>query len=90
MLLDSGLKFEDRRVSDRNKEINGKKKSQKEERTYRSSVGREWIAHDIRITGHDALSSKAIQAISIDYLKDVWKINGLTSSRSPSYNSSHQ
>ena len=41
------------------------------------------IAHDIGITGHDMLSSKAIQAIGIDHPRDVWRINGLTGSRSP-------
>ena len=29
------------------------------------------------------LSSKAIQAIGIDHPRDVWRINGLTGSRSP-------
>ena len=29
------------------------------------------------------LSSKAIQAIDIDHPRDVWRINGLTGSRSP-------
>ena len=66
-----------------NKKRNGKKKEQKEERTHCSSVGREGTAHDIRITRHDALSSKAIRAISIDCPRDVWRINGLTNSRSP-------
>ena len=53
------------------------------ERTHCSSVGRERIAHDIRVVGHDTLPSKAIRAIGIDRPKDMWRINGLTDSRSP-------
>ena len=41
------------------------------------------IAHDIRVTGHDTFPSKAIHAISIDCPRDMWRINGLTGSRSP-------
>ena len=41
------------------------------------------IAHDIRVTGCDTFPSKAIHAISIDCPRDMWRINGLTSSRSP-------
>ena len=33
--------------------------------------------------GHNTLPSKAIQAISIDCPRDMWRINGFTSSRSP-------
>ena len=47
------------------------------------SVGREMIAHDIRVTRHDTFPSKAIHAISIDCPRDMWRINGLTGSRSP-------
>ena len=47
------------------------------------SVGRERIAYDIRIARHDTLLSKAIWAISIDRPRDMWRINGFTSSRSP-------
>ena len=61
----------------------GKERGQRDERTHRSSVGRERIAHDIRIAGHDTLPSKAIQAISIDRPRDMWRINGFTSNRSP-------
>ena len=46
-----------------------KRRKTKGERTYRPSVGRERITHDIRITGHYTLLSKAI--------------NGLIDSRSP-------
>ena len=41
------------------------------------------IAHDIRVTGHNTFPSKAIHAISIDYPRDMWRINGLIGSRSP-------
>ena len=41
------------------------------------------IAHDIRVTRHDTFPSKAIHAISIDCPRDMWRINGLTGSRSP-------
>ena len=33
--------------------------------------------------GHNTLPSKAIQAISIDRPRDMWRINGFTSSWSP-------
>ena len=90
MLLDSGLQFKERRVSDLNKKGNGKKRKKKREgRTYRSSLRRERITHDVRVIGHDTLLSKAIQAISIDYPRDMWWINGLTSSRSPPITISH-
>ena len=62
-------------------EIWQKEKGQKEKRTHHLSVRKENIAHDIRITGHGTLSSKAIRAISIDHPREVWRINGLTSSR---------
>ena len=55
----------------------------KGERTYRPSVGRERIARDIRITGHGTLPSKAIRTISIDHLREMWRVNRLTNSRSP-------
>ena len=58
-----------------------KEKEQREERTHHLSVGREMIAHDIRITRHNALLSKAIQAICIDRLRKVWKVNELTGNR---------
>ena len=48
-----------------------KKKEQKEERTHYSSVGRDRIAPDIGITGHDTIPSKTIRAISIDHPRDV-------------------
>ena len=41
----------------------------------------EGIAHDIRITRHGTLSSKAIRAISIDRPREMWRVNGLTGSR---------
>ena len=47
------------------------------------SVGRKRIAHDIRIMRHGMPLSKAIRAISIDYLRKMCRINGLTSNRSP-------
>ena len=59
-----------------------KEKEQREGRTYRLSVRRERIAHDIRVTEHNTLMSKAIQAICIDCLRRG-RIDGLTSNRSP-------
>ena len=47
------------------------------------SVGRERIAHDIRVSGHDMLPSKAIWTIDIDRTRDMWRIDGLTGNRSP-------
>ena len=58
-------------------------KERKEKRTHRSSVGRERITHAIRIIGHNMLSSKAIRALSIDCPREMWRVNGLTGSRSP-------
>ena len=58
-----------------------KEKEQKEERTHRPSVGREKIAHDIKIMGHNTLSSKAIRVIVIDHPRKVWRVNKLTGSR---------
>ena len=58
-------------------------KERKEKRTHRSSVGRERIAHAIRITRHNTLSSKAIKALSIDCPREMRRVNGLTGSRSP-------
>ena len=39
------------------------------------------VAHDIGIMGHGALPSKAIRAISIDYPRKMWRVNGLVGSR---------
>ena len=47
------------------------------------------MAHDIRVMGHGMLSSKAIQAISIDYPRNMRRINGLTDSRIPLITISH-
>jgi len=47
------------------------------------SVGRERITHKIRVLGHDTLPSKAIQAISINLPRNMWRINGLIGSMSP-------
>ena len=58
-------------------------KQRKEKRTHCSSVGRERIAHAIRITRHNTLSSKAIKALSIDCPREMQRANGLTGSRSP-------
>ena len=58
-----------------------KEKEQREGRTHRSGVGRKKIAHDIRVTGHDTLPSKAIRAISIGHLREMWRVNKLTNSR---------
>ena len=68
-------------LTETKREIWKQKKGQKEKRTHHSSVGKERIAHDIRITGHSMLPIKAIQAISIDHPREVWRINGLTGSR---------
>ena len=65
------------------KEKRKQKKNQKEEITHRTSVGRERIAHDIKVVGHDTFLSKAIWTIGIDHPRDIWRINGLTSSKSP-------
>ena len=46
------------------------------------SVGRERITHKIRVLGHDTLPSKAIQAISINLPRNMWRINGLIGSKS--------
>ena len=70
-------------MTETKREIWQKEKGQREKRTHRSSVGKERIAHDIRITGHSTLLSKAIRTTSIDRPKEVRRINGLTSSRSP-------
>lgn len=70
-------------MTETRREIWQKEKRQREERTHCLSLGRERIAHDIRITGHDTLPSKAIWVISIDHPRDMWRINGLTNSRSP-------
>ena len=48
-----------------------KKEKQKEERTHCSSVGKERIAHDIGIMGHNMLPIKAIHFIGINYLRDM-------------------
>lgn len=58
-----------------------KEKDQREGRTYRSSVGRKRIAHNIRITEHNMLPSKAIKAISIDRPRKVWRVIELTDSK---------
>ena len=47
------------------------------------SVGRERIVHDIRITEHGTLPSKAIRAKSIDRPREIWRVNRLIGSRSP-------
>ena len=59
-----------------------KEKEQREGRTHRSGVGRKRIAHDIRITGHNTLPSKAIKAISIDHPREMWRVNQLTGNNS--------
>ena len=63
------------------KRIGKKEKGQGEKRIHRSSVGRKRITHNIRITGHDTLSSKAIRAIGIDHPRKVWRVNELADSR---------
>ena len=55
----------------------------KGERTYCPSVGRDRISYDVRITGHNTLLSKTIRTISINYPREMWRVNGLTGSRSP-------
>ena len=39
------------------------------------------IAHDLRITEHGTLLSKAIRVVSIDRLRKMWKADELTGSR---------
>ena len=84
MLLDGGLQFEERRVSDRKKKKrrdNKKEKEQRERRTHHSGVWRKMVAHNIGITGHGMLSSKAIKAISIHHPMEMRRISWLTSSK---------
>ena len=76
-----GLVTETRKEIGRKKEK--KRKEKKEERTHRMNVGRERIAHNIKVARHDALPSKAIRDIGIDRLREMWRINRLTSSKSP-------
>ena len=80
MLLDGGLQFKERRVSNqiRKREV---AKEQREGRTHRPSVRRKRITHYIRITGHSTLPSKAIRTISIDRPRGMWRINGFTSNK---------
>ena len=63
--------------------IGKKEKEKREERSHYSSVGRKKIAHDIRITRHDSLPSKVIQAIGINRPRKVWRVNELADSRPP-------
>ena len=82
MLLDGGLQFKERRVSDRTKKREmTKEKEQSERRTHRLSVRRKMIAHDIGITRHGTLSSKAIRTISTDRPREMWRVNELTGNR---------
>ena len=60
---------------------NKKKKEQRERRTHRPGVSRKRVAHNIRITGHDVLSSKANKVVSINHPREMWRIKWLTSSR---------
>ena len=53
-------------------------KEQREGGTYCPGVGRKRITHDIGITEHDTLPSKANKTISIDRPMEMWRINGLT------------
>ena len=70
-------------VTEAKREIWQIEKGQKEERNHCSSVGKEMTAHDIRVAGHNTLLNKAIRAIGINRPRDIWRIIGLTGSRSP-------
>ena len=79
MLLDGGLQFKERRVSDRTKKREmTKEKEQSERRTHRLSVRRKMIAHDIGIMGHDVLPSDAIKTVSLNRPREMWRFNELT------------
>ena len=60
---------------------NKKKKEQRERRTHHPGVWRKRVAHNIGITRHDMLSSKAIRAVSVDCPKQMWRINWLTGNK---------
>ena len=82
MLLDGGLQFEERRVSDQKKgETSRRKKKKRERRTHRPGVWRKRVAYNIGIMGHDTLPSKTIRAVSIDRPREMWRINWLISNK---------
>ena len=85
MLLDGGLQFKEKRVSNQTRKRKVAEE-QREGRTHRPGVGRKGITYYIRITGHNILPSKAIRTISIDRPREIWRINGLTGAGSSSYN----
>ena len=58
-----------------------KEKEQRERRTPCPGVRRKMIAHDLRITEHGTLLSKAIRVVSIDRPRKMWKADELTGSR---------
>ena len=58
-----------------------KRELEKRKRNQCLNAERERIAHDIRITRHSTLPSKAIRAISMDRPREMWRINGFTSNR---------
>ena len=80
--MDSELLFEERRVGDPKRERererereSRKKKEQMEKRTHRLGVSRKRVAYNIKIMRHGVLPRKAIRAISIDCLREMWMIN---------------
>ena len=50
-------------------------KKKRERGTHRLSFWRKRVAYNIGIMGHDALPSKAIRAVSINCLREMWRIN---------------
>ena len=58
-----------------------KRKEQKERRTHYLAVRTKKVTHDIGITGHDMLPSKAITTINIDCPRELWKVTELTNNR---------
>ena len=56
---------------ERERERERERGKKNERRTHHSGVWRKRVAHNIEITGHDALSSKAITAVSINRPREM-------------------
>ena len=52
-----------------------REREQEEKRTHCLGVSRKKVAHNIKIMRHGVLPRKAIRAISIDCLREMWMIN---------------
>ena len=72
--MDCELQFKERRVSDPKGERE-REREQEEKRTHHLGVSRKRVAHNIKITSHGVLPRKAIRAVSIDCLREMWMIN---------------